>query len=268
MAAKLEFTKRPKFVSVLTDSLLMIRRSSTHIIRNTDQLLGTFFQPIMFLVLFTAVYSGAIKTSGNTDYTNFMIAGLLVQTLAFGSTTTAWAVANDMQKGIIDRFRSLPMSNLAVLNGHVISDLLRNGLSAIVLVVAGLVIGFRPNADFTDWLLIIGLVALMTLAFSWLSAILGLVSKSVEGVQWLTFVLVFPLTFASSAFVDTKTMTSWLRGFAENQPITHIVNVVRELMIGVPAPAHSAFWAVVWLVGIIVVSIPVASWLFKRKTSN
>lgn len=266
--AKLEFTKRPRIVSVFTDSLLMIRRSSTHIIRNTDQLLGTFFQPIMFLVLFTAVYSGAIKTAGGTDYTNFMIAGLLVQTLAFGSTTTAWAVANDMQKGIIDRFRSLPMSNIAVLNGHVVSDLLRNGLSAIVLVVAGLVIGFRPNADPGDWVLIIGLVALMTLAFSWLSAILGLVSKSVEGVQWLTFVLVFPLTFASSAFVDTSTMTSWLRPFAENQPITHIVNVVRELMIGVPAPEHAAFWAVAWLIGIIVVAIPVASWLFQRKTSN
>jgi ABC-2 type transport system permease protein len=267
MASKLEFSKRPRLIQSFNDSLLMVRRSATHIIRNTDQLLGTFFQPIMFLVLFTAVYSGAIKTAG-VDYTNFMIAGLLVQTLAFGSTTTAWAVANDLQKGIIDRFRSLPMSNLAVLNGHVISDLLRNGLSAIVLILAGLVIGFRPNASFNEWLMLIGLVALMTLAFSWMSAILGLLSKSVEGVQWLTFVLVFPLTFASSAFVDPSTMTSWLRGFAENQPITHIVNVVRELLIGMPAPADSAFWAIVWLVGIVVVSIPVASWLFTRKTSQ
>lgn len=267
MASKLEFSKRPRLIQSFNDSLLMVRRSATHIIRNTDQLLGTFFQPIMFLVLFTAVYSGAIKTTG-VDYTNFMIAGLLVQTLAFGSTTTAWAVANDLQKGIIDRFRSLPMSNLAVLNGHVISDLLRNGLSAIVLIVAGLVIGFRPNANFNEWLMLIGLVALMTLAFSWLSAILGLLSKSVEGVQWLTFVLVFPLTFASSAFVDPSTMTSWLRGFAENQPITHIVNVVRELLIGVPAPVDSALWATVWLIGIVVVSIPVASWLFTRKTSQ
>ena len=217
MASKLEFTKRPKSLAVVTDSLLMIQRSSTHIVRNTDQLLGTFFQPIMFLVLFTAVYSGAIKTQG-TDYTNYLIAGLIVQTLAFGSTTTALAVANDLQKGIIDRFRSLPMSNLAVLNGHVISDLFRNGLSAIVLIIAGLVVGFRPNAEPIEWLALIGLTILLTLAFSWLSAILGLISKSVEGVQWLTFVFVFPLTFASSAFVDPSTMTSWLRGFAENQP--------------------------------------------------
>ncbi len=266
MPAKLEFTNRPKVLSAVTDSMLMIRRSSTHIIRNTDQLLGTFFQPIMFLVLFTAVYSGAIKTEG-VNYTNYLIAGLIVQTLAFGSTTTALAVANDMQKGIIDRFRSLPMSNLAVLNGHVVSDLFRNGLSAIVLILAGLVVGFRPTADFFDWLAVGGLVILLTLAFSWLSAILGLISKSVEGVQWLTFVFVFPLTFASSAFVDPQTMTSWLRGFAENQPITHIVDAFRSLLVGTPM-GDSALLAVIWLVGIMAVSVPAAAWLFKRKTSQ
>ncbi len=266
MPAKLEFTNRPKVLSAVTDSMLMIRRSSTHIIRNTDQVLGTFFQPIMFLVLFTAVYSGAIKTEG-VNYTNYLIAGLIVQTLAFGSTTTALAVANDMQKGIIDRFRSLPMSNLAVLNGHVVSDLFRNGLSAIVLILAGLVVGFRPTADFFDWLAVGGLVILLTLAFSWLSAILGLISKSVEGVQWLTFVFVFPLTFASSAFVDPQTMTSWLRGFAENQPITHIVDAFRSLLVGTPM-GDSALLAVIWLVGIMAVSVPAAAWLFKRKTSQ
>lgn len=265
MATELEFTHHPKIVSVFTDSFLMIKRSSTHIIRNTDQLLGTFFQPIMFLVLFTAVYSGAIKTEG-VNYTNYLIAGLIVQTLAFGSTTTALAVANDLQKGIIDRFRSLPMSNLAVLNGHVISDLFRNGLSAIVLVLAGLVVGFRPSANLSEWLAVIGLTVLLTLAFSWLSAILGLIAKSVEGVQWLTFVFVFPLTFASSAFVDPATMTSWLRPFAENQPITHIVNTFRSLLVGTPM-GDSALLAVIWLVGIIVVAVPVAAWLFKRKTS-
>ena len=265
MATKLEFTNRPRVVSVFTDSLLMIQRSSTHIVRNTDQLLGTFFQPIMFLVLFTAVYSGAIKTEG-TDYTNFLIAGLIVQTLAFGSTTTAIAVANDMQKGIIDRFRSLPMSNIAVLTGHVVSDLFRNLISAIVLVVAGLVIGFRPDATFVEWMLLLGLTILVTLAFSWLSAILGLISKSIEGVQWMTFVSVFPLTFASSAFVDPATMTSWLRPFAENQPITHIVDTFRGLMIGTPI-GDAGWLSVVWLVGITIIAIPIASWLFRQKTT-
>lgn len=266
MATKLEFEKRPKAIFAITDSLHMIKRSSLHIIRNTDQLLGTFFQPIMFLVLFTAVYSGAIQTNG-VDYTNFLMAGIIVQTIAFGSTTTAIAIANDLQKGIIDRFRSLPMSNLAVVNGHVISDLFRNGISTIVMIVAGLLMGFRPNADFQDWLMFTGLLMLLTLGLSWLSAIVGLVAKSVEGVQWLTFVIIFPLTFASSAFVDPATMTSWLRAFAENQPITHIVNAIRSLLIGTPM-GDSAWLSLMWIGGILVVSVPLAAWLFKKKTTS
>lgn len=265
MAVELKFEKKPKFILALNDSLVMIKRSSTHIIRNTDQLLGTFFQPIMFLVLFTSVFGGAIATG--TSYINFIMAGIIVQTLAFGSTTTAIAVTNDLQKGIVDRFRSLPMSNIAVLNGHVISDLFRNGISAIVMILAGFVIGFRPTADFGDWMAIFGLLALFTFAISWLSAIVGVVAKSVEGVQWLTFVVIFPLTFASSAFVDPTTMTSWLRAFAENQPVTHMVDAIRSLLIGLPMN-DAAFWSIVWCAGILIVSIPLASWLFRRKTTN
>lgn len=264
MAVELKFEKKPKFMLAINDSLVMIKRSSTHIIRNTDQLLGTFFQPIMFLVLFTSVFGGSIATG--TSYINFIMAGIIVQTLAFGSTTTAIAVTNDLQKGIVDRFRSLPMSNIAVLNGHVISDLFRNGISAIVMILAGLVIGFRPTADFGDWMAIIGLLALFTFAISWLSAIVGVLAKSVEGVQWLTFVVIFPLTFASSAFVEPSTMTSWLRVFAENQPVTHMVDAIRSLLIGAPMN-DAAFWSIVWSVGILVVSIPLSAWLFRRKTS-
>ena len=266
MAVELKFEKKPKLFLAITDSLIMIKRSTTHITRNMDQLLGTFFQPIMFLVLFTAVFGGAIATSGGS-YINFLMAGIIVQTLAFGSTTTAIGVTNDLQKGIVDRFRSLPMSNIAVLNGHVVSDLFRNGISTIVMILAGLVIGFRPDASFGDWMAVIGLLALFTLAISWLSAIVGVVAKSVEGVQWLTFVVIFPLTFASSAFVDPTTMTPWLRVFAENQPVTHMVNAVRSLLVGTPMN-DAALWAIVWSVGILVVSIPLAAWLFRRKTTN
>ncbi|HSE61879.1 MAG TPA: ABC transporter permease, partial [Candidatus Saccharimonadales bacterium] len=192
MAVELVFDKRPKFVLAIIDSLLMIKRSSTHILRNRDQLLGTFFQPIMFLVLFASVFGGAIAPAlpPGVKYLDFLMAGIIVQTLAFGSTTTAIAVCNDMQKGIIDRFRSLPMSNIAVLNGHAISDLFRNAISTVVMILAGLVIGFRSSASVTDWLLIAGIILLFTLAFSWLSAIVGVYSKSVEGVQWLTFIIV------------------------------------------------------------------------------
>jgi ABC-2 type transport system permease protein len=269
MAVKLEFQQKPKIVLAFIDSLLMIKRSSTHIIRNRDQLLGTFFQPIMFLVLFAAVFGGAISQAlpPGVTYLNFLMAGIIVQTVAFGSTTTAIAVCNDLQKGIVDRFRSLPMSNLAVLNGHVISDLFRNGISTVVMIVAGLAIGFRSGASVTDWLVIAGLLLLFTLAFSWLSAIVGVIAKSVEGVQWLTFVLVFPLTFASSAFVPTEGMTPVLKAFAENQPITHVVEAVRALMLGTPVGDH--IWlSIIWSIGMLIVAVPVASWLFRRQTAR
>lgn len=269
MAVELEFTRKPRFVLWLSDSLVMIKRSSTHIIRNTDQLLGTFFQPIMFLVLFATVFGGAIEEAlppGET-YLNFLMAGIIVQTVAFGATTTAIAVTNDMQKGIVDRFRSLPMANLAVLNGHVISDVFRNGISTIVMLLVGLLIGFRTDATVADWLLIAAILLVFTLAFSWLSAIVGVIAKSVEGVQWLSFVFVFPLTFASSAFVPTEGMNPVLRAFAENQPITHVIDAVRSLLLGYPV-GDAAWLAIVWSAASMLITIPLASWLFRRKTTQ
>lgn len=262
----LVFTTRPKFVLAITDSLLMIKRSSTYIIRNTDQLIGTFFQPIMFLVLFTAVFNAvALALPPGINYVSFLMAGIIVQTVAFGSTTTSIAVANDLQRGIVDRFKSLPMSNIAVLNGHVISDVFRNAISTTVMIVAGLAFGFRPNATPLEWLAIVGIIVLFTLAFSWLSAIMGVLAKSVEGVQWMSFLFVFPLTFASGAFAPTESLAGWIRPFAENQPITHVIEAIRSLMIGTDMGNH-AWLAVAWCIGILVVSIPIAAYVFKRKT--
>lgn len=266
---ELEFEQKPKAVLALQDSLLMIKRSSRHILRNSDQLLGAFFQPIMFLVLFASVFGGSIEKAlpQGVSYINFLMAGIIVQTVAFGSTTTAIAVTNDLKKGIVDRFRSLPMSNLAVLNGHVISDIFRNSISMIVMILSGLVIGFRPAASLMGWLQIIGILLLFTFAFSWLSAIVGVIAKSVEAVQWLTFVIVFPLTFASSAFVPTEGMNSVLKVFAENQPITQVVEAVRALILGNPVGSYG--WkAVLWSLAILLIAVPVASIMFKNKTSD
>lgn len=264
----LEFTNRSKLVSAIADSLVMIKRSSTHIIRNTDQLFGTFFQPIMFLALFTAVFGGAISMAlpNGVSYINFLMAGIIVQTIAFGSTTTAIAVTNDLQKGIIDRFRSLPMSDFAVLTGHVVSDVFRNGLSVVVMLLAGLFFGFRSNASLLDWLALAGIIILFTLAFSWLAAIVGVLAKSVEGVSWLTFVIVFPLTFASSAFVPSESMVPWLKVFAENQPITHVIEAIRALLIGTPIGNHG-WLAVAWSIGLLVIAMPLAAYLFRKKTN-
>jgi ABC-2 type transport system permease protein len=268
MSAELVFEKKPKALLALMDSWTMVKRSSTHILRNTDQLLGAFFQPIMFLVLFATVFGGAITSAlpPGVTYLNFLMAGIIVQTVAFGSTTTAIAVCNDLQKGIIDRFRSLPMSDLAVLTGHVISDMLRNTISTVVMLITGLVIGFRSSASFLDWLSIAGILLLFTFAFSWLAAIVGVVAKSVEAVQWLTFIVIFPLTFASSAFVPTDSMNSVLRVFAENQPITQVVEAVRALILGQPV-GNYGWLAITWSVGILILAVPFASWLFKRKSA-
>lgn len=269
MATELVFERRPKWLSMLNDSLLMIKRSSLHILRNTDQLLGAFFQPIMFLVLFASVFGGSISKAlpQGISYINFLMAGIIVQTVAFGSTTTAISVCNDLQKGIVDRFRSLPMSNLAVLTGHVISDIFRNTISTVVMLLAGLAIGFRSSASALEWLQIAGILLLFTLAFSWLAAIVGIISKTVEAVQWLTFVIIFPLTFASTAFVPTTGMNKVLKAFAVNQPITQVVEAVRALILGTPIGNHG-WLAVAWSIGILAVAMPLASYLFKNKTSN
>lgn len=269
MSVQLEFEKRSAIGQMVSDSLLMIKRSSTHILRNSDQLLGAFFQPIMFLVLFASVFGGSIEKAlpEGISYINFLMAGIIVQTVAFGSTTTAIAVTSDLKKGIVDRFRSLPMSNLAVLNGHVISDIFRNAISTSVMLLSGFVIGFRPEADAWQWLQIIGILLLFTFAFSWLAAIIGLLAKSVEAVQWLTFVLVFPLTFASSAFTPTEGMGRFLRVFAENQPITQVVEAIRALILGTPI-GNYGWKAVAWSLLILVVAIPIASRLFRTKTTQ
>jgi ABC-2 type transport system permease protein len=159
------------------------------------------------------------------------------------------------------------MSSLAVLNGHVVADLLRNTISTVVMLLVGLVIGFRGTASFTDWLAIAGIILLFTLAFSWLSAIVGLLARSVEAVQWLTFVLVFPLTFASTAFVPAEGMHPILRAFAENQPITQVVEAVRALMLGEPI-GNYGWLSVGWSLAILAAALPLASWLFRRRTST
>ena len=257
--------KRSKLYWILSDSWVLIKRSTTHITRNMDQLLGVIFQPIMFMLLFRYVFGGAIETG--TSYVNFLFAGILVQMAAFGATTTAFGVATDMTRGIIDRFKSLPMRSWTVLNGHVISDLARNLISAVIMTIVAFAVGFRPEASALDWLAVIGILLLFTLAISWLSAILAMFVKSIEGVQWATFVIIFPLTFASSAFVPTSSMPGWLQTFAVNQPITQVIEAIRALVIGQPIGNHG-WMAVLWSVGLLIVAIPIASWAFRRQTSR
>lgn len=258
--------KRSRLYWALSDARVLIWRSVAHIVKNFDQLLSTVFMPVMFLLLFRYVFGGAIETQGTT-YVNFLIAGILVQTAAFGATYTAIEVATDLQRGIIDRFRSMPMLNSAVLIGHTVADLARNTVSAIIIVLIGLAVGFRPTANVWEWLLVLGIILLFTYALSWLMAIVGLLARSIEAVQWMTFVLIFPITFASSAFVPTEGMPTVLRVFAENQPVTQVIDSIRALLVGTPM-GNEGWLAVLWSLAILAVAIPVAGYLFRRHSTR
>ncbi len=256
----------PKAYWIMHDSLVLITRSLKHIFKNPDQLMGLTVQPIMFMLLFRYVFGGAIQTSG-ISYVNFLVAGILVQSVAFGSLTTSLSVASDLQRGLIDRLKSLPIFSLAVIMGHVVADLFRNVIQSLIMVGVGLLVGFRPQANVQEWLAIVGIVLIFTFAMSWVAAILGLIAKSVEAVQWMGFFLIFPLTFASAAFAPTQSMAKGLRVFAENQPVTHIIEVIRALMNGTPVGNH-AWIALVWCVGVIVLAIPYAAYLFRKHSGR
>jgi ABC-2 type transport system permease protein len=258
--------RRSKAYWAITDAFVLIRRSLTHIFKNMDQLLAVAFQPIMFTLLFRYVFGGAINTGG-TSYVNFLMAGILVQTAAFGAQTTAIEVATDVKRGIVDRFKSLPMRSSSVLIGHTVADLVRNTISSVIMILVGLAVGFRPTASVVEWVMVFGILLLFTFALSWLSAIMGLLAKSIEAVQWIGFVFVFPLTFASSAFVPTEGMPPALRAFAENQPVTHVIEAVRALVVGTPIGNHG-WLAVIWSTGLLIVCMPVAAYLFRRHTSQ
>lgn len=257
---------RSRLSWIILDSVVMIRRSFIHIFKNPDQLLGLAIQPIMFMLLFRYVFGGAINTGGTT-YVNFLVAGILIQSVAFGSLTTSLSVATDLTRGIIDRFKTLPMFSGAVLVGHVTADLFRNLISATIMIVVGLLVGFRPAAGPVEWLQIYALILLFSFAFSWIGAIMGLIARSVEAVNWIGFLVVFPLTFASAAFVPTESMPWGLRLFAENQPVTQVIEALRSLMVGTPMNNHALF-AIMWCCGIVIIAVPCAAYLFRTRISK
>jgi len=250
----------------LSDSWQMTKRSVTHIIRSLDQIMSLVLFPIMFMLLNRYVLGGAINT-GDVSYVNYLFAGIFVQTLAFGANYTTINLAVDLKEGIVDRFKSLPMASGSLLVGHISADLVRNVISGIVIIIVGLAVGFRPTASFEEWLGVIGLAILLTLSISWLSAILGLMVKSLEAAQWIGFVLIFPLTFISSAFVPTETMPPALRAFAENQPLTQTIDAIRSLLVGTPMN-NAALYSVLWSVGIILVAAPLSIWMFKHRVTQ
>jgi ABC transporter DrrB family efflux protein len=247
---------------LVTDTLVIAERNLVRLPRAPDLLLAFTVQPIMFVLLFRYVFGGAIQTPGYS-YVDFLIPGIIVQNIAFGGFVTALGLNEDMHKGLIDRFRSLPMARPAVLAGRTTADIVTNFLSAVVLVVTGLIIGFSFNSTALDIVAGFALLLLIGYAFSWVFALVGLTASSPESANSLSFIAIFPLTFISSAFVPVATMPPVLRAFANVNPFTIFVDAMRSLWIGTPA-GNYVWGSVVWAVGILVVFAPLAVAKYRR----
>jgi ABC-2 type transport system permease protein len=258
--------RRPALYWTVADMLVLAQRQLRHISRVPDELVTTALQPILFVVLFRYVFGGAIVVPG-TSYINFLMAGIFVQSIIFSSLFTGVGLATDLQRGLVDRFRSLPMDTSAVLTGRTLADLLRSLFMILLTWAVGLLVGFRPAGTLLHWLAAVGLLLLGSLMFSWVNALLGLVLSSVEAVQQSFVIWALPLMFASSALVPTKTMPDWLRIFAEHQPVSALVNAVRGLVLNQP-DAVIIWQALAWCVGLLVVCVPLAVWAYGRRTAR
>jgi len=258
--------RRGRLQWALADAWVLARRNLLHIPRVPELLVFSTIQPIMFVLLFRYVFGGAIRGTG-TSYVNFLMAGIFVQTVAFGSVITGIGLAEDLQRGIVDRFRSLPMSHSAVLTGRTIADLVRNMFTVAVMLAVGLLVGFRPHGSVLGWIGAVGILLLISFSFSWIAAVVGLSVRSVEAAQSAGFIWLFPLTFASSAFVPTSTMPGWLQAFADHQPITLAVNAERALLLGLPVGSNG-WQAVAWCAGILAVFVPLAVSLYRRVAAR
>jgi ABC transporter DrrB family efflux protein len=246
----------------ISDTLVLAQRSFRRIPRAPDLLLAFTVQPIMFVLLFVYVFGGAIETPG-FDYVDFLMPGIIVQTMAFGGFVTALGLAEDLKKGLVDRFRSLPMSRSAVLAGRTLADIATNSVSIAIMIGVGVLVGFSFDAPVTHIIGGILLLLLFGYAFSWVFAFIGLTSSSPEASQSLGFLIIFPLTFISSAFVPVDSMPAALQAFAEVNPFTITVDAMRSLFLGIPA-GNNIWGAVVWSLGIIVVFAFLSVARYKR----
>lgn len=246
-----------------TELSTMIGRALRLSLRNVDGLVTALALPAMLMVMFVYFFGGAIHVG--TRYIDYVVPGVLLVCAGFGAGTTAVTVSSDLAGGIVDRFRSLDVRPRSVLAGHVVASVARNLISAALAIAVAAAIGYGPDANPGQWLAAVGLLALFILAISWLAAAIGVLTRSPEGAQGITFLISF-LPYPSSAFVPIHTMPSWLQGFARAQPVTPVVDALRALLSGHP-PGVAAWTAVAWSLGIIVVSVLAAGALFARRTA-
>jgi ABC-2 type transport system permease protein len=247
----------------LADIGAMVARELRRTTRSVDSLVTAFAIPVAIMLVFVVVFGGAIENDGR--YIDYVVPGVLILCLGFGSASTAVGVAQDMTSGTIDRFKTLPIFGPSVLFGHVIASVLRNLAACVPVVGVALLLGYRPSADALGWLAAIGFAALAILAFTWLACLAGLF-LSVDAAASITFVFLF-LPYVSSGFVPVDTMPEWLRGFAEHQPFTPIIETLRSLLSG-EGTGSSGWLALAWLAGVLVVSYLASTLAYRRRTAK
>jgi len=243
---------------------VFVGRSLTHSLRDGESLIMAIALPVVLMLMFTWVFGGAIDPSG--EYVDYVVPGIILTCAGYGAASTAVYVANDMRSGIIDRFRTMPLRASAVLTGHVVASLLRNLVATSVVIGVGVLVGFRPDATFAEWLGVAALIALYILAITYLFAAIGLAAGSPEGASGYGFALLF-LPYLSSAFVPVQSMPDWLQPVAAHQPITPIVDSIRGLLTGTPL-ADEPWWAVGWCLVILAIAVAWGAWLFRRRSGR
>ncbi|MGC4821904.1 ABC transporter permease [Micromonospora sp. DT63] len=246
------------------DTAVLLGRSLRHIARSPDTIITTAIMPIAFMLLFVYVFGGAIET-GSDSYVKYLLPGILVITIASGISYTAFRLFLDMKGGIFERFQSMPVARSSVLWAHVLTSLVANLISLVVVVGVALIMGFRTGAGVSQWLAVAGILVLFTLALTWIAVIPGLTAKTVDGASAFSYPLIF-LPFVSSAFVPTGSMPGPVRAFAEHQPVTSIVNAIRDLFS--QQPVGTDIWiALAWCVGILVLAYLFANVTYRRRIS-
>jgi ABC-2 type transport system permease protein/oleandomycin transport system permease protein len=246
-----------------SDTLQLTRRNMLVWFRVPAYLVFTVIQPVMFVLMFRYVFGGAIRVSVPGGYVNFLMPGIIGQTAAFGCFGTAIALAQELQKGVIDRLRSMPMARSAVLTGRLVADTLRMAITLLIVVGVGYAVGFRFQNGVVPAILMVVLGVVFGLTFCVIAAFTGLAIKDEESVQAFGLIWLFPLTFLSSAFVPIQSMPGWLQAFANNQPVTFVINTMRALALG--GPIQADLWkSIAWLAGIFIVFVPLAVRAYKR----
>lgn len=251
---------------IVADTATLTGRSMRHIFRSTDTIITTAVTPIALMLLFVFVFGGALKQSiGSENYVNYLLPGILLIAVASGIAYTAYRLFNDLQSGIFERFHSMPIARSSVLWAHVLTSLVANGITLAIIFAVGFLLGFRTGAGPLAWLAVIGILLLFTLALTWLAIIAGLSAKTIDGATAFSYPLIF-LPFISSAFVPTDTMPGPVQWFAENQPVTSIVNTIQALF--AEEPVGTDIWvALAWCVGILIVGYVFAIIAYRKKVS-